>query len=149
MALNIDEDLGLAHTKQSVIGALRADTELTDYIGGASHIFPAKPANQRDDDIAILVERVNTTSTWNGGFYRTFHVFQVKLVMTRTAYGNRDPLFADVVCDRINEVMSDAFPAGTVPRGRDDAGGMDVPNDDETARIQWPQRFRVLAFTTN
>lgn len=149
MALDIEEDLGTAHMKQAVIGALRADTELTEAIGGAEHIFPAKRARQRDDDIAILVERVNTSSTWVGNHYRTFHVMQAKLVMTRPAMEARDPLFPDVVVDRINEVMTTAFPDGTVPRGRDDAGGMDVPGEDETARIQWPQRFRVLAFTAN
>jgi hypothetical protein len=146
--VSIPDDRGIADTMQSVILSLRDDTDLVNHIGSSDRIYPAKRAEQRDDPVAILVERVNTMSTKTGPeMYRTFHVVQVKLVMTETELKDRDPLYPDVVCDRIARVMQTAFPEGSIPRGRDDAGGMDIPNDDATVRRQWPQRFRVLAFT--
>lgn len=146
--VDVPQNRGMAHVLQSVITSLKTDSELTEYIGGADRIYKGNAPAQADDPVAVIVSRTNTNSTSIGpDMFRTFHVVQVKLVMTRTEYESSDPLFPEVVCDHINSVMTEAFPDATIRRGRDDAGGMVINNDDATDRIQWPQRFRLLAFT--
>lgn len=148
MSFDVPQDRGRAHTLQSVIQSIKADTELMDYIGGTDRVHKDKAPKQRDDPVAILVGWTNGNSTAIGpDLYRTFSVVQVKLVMTRTEMENRDPLYPEVVCDRIRDVMTTAFPNATINRGVDDAGAVVIENDDAPDRIQWPQRFRSLAFT--
>lgn len=146
MALTVPEDRKMAHLMKAAIGRLRADADLTNRIGGADRIYPAKRAKRRDDPVAITVEAVNSSSTWNGFGDRTFHVLQAKLVLTRPELEGRDPLYPQVVTGQINDVLGTSLAASIYYRGRDDAGGMDVPGDDPTARIQWPQRFRYLVY---
>jgi len=90
--ITIPEDGQMAHILRDVIVGLRGDQELVELVGGADRIAHAKQARQRDDPINIMVERVNTSSTWTGNHYRTFHVIQTMLVLTRPAWRVSDEL---------------------------------------------------------